>query len=146
MRAQVLGIAVAVMVFAPGIARAQLVGSASDSGKAPFADANGELTNPRTTVRLVVSTRAPQAVDIDIDLQCRREVLDGPTRKRSASYALPTQAAPLERQIRLPMKRATWCHVDVDAGYHFVTDQEYEALQGEIAVQIFGSSRPPGSS
>lgn len=131
-------VTVFVVAASPAGAQAKLIGSASDNGPAPFADASGELRDPVGGLRLVVSTSSALPVDIGIDLQCERGV-----HRRRVTYKLPPAPAPLERRVAVPMKRADQCHVDIDAGFYEEATEERELhpLEGEVVVQIFGRSR-----
>jgi hypothetical protein len=128
--------ALAAGVLAPA-AQAKLIGSASASGPAPFADASAELARPAGPVTLKVSASTGLPVDIAIDLQCERGI-----RHRRVSYKLPTATAPLTRRIALPIKKADRCNIDIDAGYHEEETEEAELhpREGEITVQLFGTS------
>lgn len=119
--------AVFLSLWGAGPASATLIAESSDSSSIPIASANGWLYSPRQ-VRFVVTSQPSAALDIQTDIQCSRGRFE-----RRLQRDLAPQIGPVARSIRLSVRNAESCYIDVTASYDDIANQA-----GAIKVQVFG--------
>lgn len=114
----------------PVPASAVLVAESSDSSSIPITSASGWLYSPRQ-VRFFVVSQPAAALDIRTDIQCSKGRVE-----RRVQRDLVPQTGPVNRVIKLPLRNAESCYVDVTANF-----EDLENQAGEIKVRVYGRGK-----
>jgi hypothetical protein len=116
-----------VLLALPVTASAKLLASSIDHGNIPHAYFGKSLDPPRGPYRLEVRAEPEAPLGVGLDWQCSRG-----SHNRALEVDYQPLVSPIDRRLRLPMRKPDWCYVSIDAGF---VDTEVE---GMISLKLFG--------